>query len=41
MTMRFRVGDAEDSIVIEGETIEEIRERATRGGTDPWSEELP
>lgn len=35
----------EDSIIIEGEDIEEVRQKASmyvasRGGTDPWSEEL-
>ena len=34
-----------DSIVLEGDTIEEVRDKANaelkkRGGTDPWSEEL-
>ena len=35
----------EDSIVLSGDTVEEIREQAdkevgARGGVDPWSEEL-
>lgn len=47
--MRFRihyeVGGAEDSIVIDGETIEEIRIKAghelhKRGGINPWAEEI-
>lgn len=37
--------DYEDSVVVEGETIDDVRERANaevtrRGGVDPWSEEL-
>lgn len=36
---------SEDSIVLSGETVDEIRERAqeavaARGGRDPWSEQL-
>ncbi len=45
--MKFRIhnGDYEDSIIIEGETIEEIREKAhketsKRNWKDCWSEEL-
>lgn len=45
--MKFRIhdGNSDDSLVIEGETIAEIRERANietekRGWKDCWSEEL-
>ncbi len=48
--MKFRIhytlkDGSEDSIVVEGESHEEIREKADimleeRGGKDPWSEEL-
>lgn len=52
--MRFRIHytitgnngvDYEDSIIVNGDTVEEIREKADqelvrRGGFDPWSEEL-
>jgi hypothetical protein len=47
--MRFRihftVGNTNDSIVVAGDSIEEIREQAAseiekRGGSNPWSEEL-
>ena len=48
--MRFEIGfhlpgDFTDSVIIEGDTIEEIREKADaevekRGGIDPWSREL-
>ena len=48
--MKFMIGfdlanGYEDQIVVEGETIEQVRERAIeevekRGGTNPWSEEL-
>ena len=52
--MKFRIhytikgadgSPVEDSIVIEGDTVEEIRNKADaalshRGGVDPWSEEL-
>lgn len=36
---------SQDSVVIEGDDIDELRERAEaevakRGATDPWSEEL-
>ena len=37
--------DIEDHIVVEGESVEDIRQQADievsrRGGTDPWSEPL-
>lgn len=48
--MRYRIhytlaDGTEDSVVVSGDTIEEVREQAhsevaRRGGTDPWSEEL-
>lgn len=48
--MRFRINyelpsGYEDSFEVEGESVEEIREKAMaglsqRGGTNPWSEEL-
>ena len=48
--MKFKIhytlpDGSDDSIVISGETTDEIREKADaelakRGGTDPWSEEL-
>ena len=48
--MTFRIhftwpDGAEDSFVVSGEAVEEIRERAQAGvaernGRDPWSEEL-
>lgn len=52
--MKFRIGfcfkgkdgeEHEDSIVLQGDTVEEIRvavdkELAARGGYDPWSEEI-
>lgn len=48
--IHFKVPDvdgqqAEDSVVVEGDTVEQIREKADsevlrRGGIDPWSEEL-
>lgn len=48
--MRYRThytlaDGSEDSIVLSGDTIEEIREKAQseierRGATNPWSEEL-
>ena len=45
--MKFRIhdGNSEDSLVIEGETIEELREKAEketskRGWKDCWSEEI-
>ncbi len=48
--MKFRIhytvkGEFEDSFVVGGETIEEIKAKADaellkRGGQDPWSEEL-
>ena len=48
MTFRihFTLADgSEDSILISGDTVEEIREKAeaavlARGGRDPWSEEV-
>ncbi len=41
----FTVGDSEDSVVIQGDTHEEIRDKAAieleiRGGINPWSEKL-
>lgn len=48
-TMKFRihftVDDTDDSIDVEGDTLEQIREQAAfelskRGGSEPWSEEL-
>jgi hypothetical protein len=48
--MKFRIhftlkDGTEDSVVVSGDTIEEIREKAekevsSRGGLDPWSESL-
>lgn len=43
--IHFTTGDTEDSIVVSGDTIEEIREKADietkkRNGTDCWSEEI-
>lgn len=43
--IHFTVGTEEDSIVIEGASLESIREQAQsalaqRGGIDPWSEEI-
>jgi hypothetical protein len=48
--MTFRIhytlaDGSEDSVVVSGDSIDEIREAATlevekRGGSDPWSEEL-
>lgn len=43
--INFTVGDTSDSFVVEGDSIDEIREKANtelekRGGSDPWSEEL-
>jgi len=48
--MRFRIhfewpDGTQDSVVISGDTIEEIREKAhgevsTRNGKNPWSEEI-
>lgn len=43
--IHWNVGDYEDSMIIEGDTVEEIREKAEaevakRGGKNPWSEEL-
>lgn len=48
--MKFRINytlpnGAEDSIIIEGDDIEQMREQANqelsrRNATDPWSEEL-
>lgn len=50
MTMRYRIyftlsDGSEDSVVVEGESVEELQEVAAyqvalRGGSDPWSEEL-
>jgi len=46
--MRYKIhytlaDGSEDSIIVEGDTIEEVRDRANaevsaRGGRDPWSE---
>jgi hypothetical protein len=48
--MNFRIhytlsDGSEDSIIVTGDDIEQIREKADaevakRGGTDPWSEEI-
>lgn len=44
--IHFTLADgSEDSIVISGETVGDVREKANRevekrGGSDPWSEEL-
>lgn len=44
--IHFTLADgSEDSVVVSGETVDEIREAAQheldkRGGFDPWSEEL-
>lgn len=48
--MRYRIhftlaDGSEDSVIVSGDTIEEVRESAAyqvdiRGGRDPWSEEL-
>ena len=43
--IHYTVGDDEDSIVLRGDSIEEIRALAeevvsSRGGFDPWSEVL-
>lgn len=43
--IHFTVAGVEDSIVLEAETIEQLREMAAdelkkRGGTNPWSEDL-
>lgn len=48
--MKFRINytlpdGSDDSVVISGDTTDEIREKADaeltkRGGTDPWSEEI-
>ena len=48
--MKFRIhytlqGDIEDSFILDGDSIEEMREMAEseltrRGGVDPWSEDL-
>jgi hypothetical protein len=48
--MKFRIhftltDGTDDSVVIDGDTIPEVQMKATqavesRGGTDPWSEEL-
>lgn len=45
MIYRIHDGNSDDSLVIEGKTIEEIREKAKketekRGWKDCWSEEL-
>lgn len=50
MSLRFRINftlpdGSEDSVIVEGETTEEIREKADdevreRIGRDPWSEQL-
>jgi len=41
--IHFTVGEHEDSIVLSGETVEDIQEQAARvleerDGVDPWSE---
>lgn len=43
--IHFTVNGVEDDVIVYGDTLEEIRDRAnreveSRGGTDPWSEEL-
>jgi len=46
LRIHFTIGeDTEDSIIIKGNTIEEVREKADievakRNGVDPWSELL-
>lgn len=49
--MRFRIhyelpDGTEDSIIVSGETLQEVRQQAeveveVRNGKNPWSEELP
>lgn len=44
--IHFTANGVDDSVVVEGDTVEEIRVRAEaevarRNGVDPWSEELP
>lgn len=43
--IHYTINGEEGSIVLEGDTVEDIREQAEReiarrGATDPWSEEL-
>jgi hypothetical protein len=43
--IHYTLGDDEDSIVLRGDSVEEIRALAeeavsSRGGSDPWSEVL-
>ena len=44
--IHFSVGDTLDHVDVEGDTVEQIREKADaeiakRGGIHPWSQELP
>ena len=43
--INYTVGNEQDSVVIEGDSIEECQKKAhnevkKRGATDPWSEEI-